>query len=168
MNYYLARDCPYPLPQKGDVIGFDRTTAEGWDVKYIMKTASDIPANTLYEELWPMRNSSFYLQITDSVTYDMLDAFGVPHLNNKGHNVEFAVVKPQIIGNKNGSRTITIDRNTKDIRGPKGRATMYIPLHLMNKNIPNETISTTVQLRSYELRIGDLLIMPDNTVQKII
>ena len=92
MNYYLARDCPYPLPKTGGIIGYSHITAKGWDVKYIMKTASEVPNHTLYRDEGE-DNSSFYLQKTDRVTYDMLNAFDVPHMNKAGHEVRYSKVQ---------------------------------------------------------------------------
>jgi hypothetical protein len=88
MNYYVARDFPYPILH-GSIIGFSSTTAERWDVKYIMKTGSDVPANELYLDKSEY-NSSFYLQKTDKLTYDVLDAFGVPHMNKAGHEIKYS------------------------------------------------------------------------------
>ena len=172
MNYYLARECPYPLPMRGDVIGFDRTTAETWNVKYIMKTNSIVPNGILYKEADTETlvedGSSFYLQISDADTFNMLDAFNIPHLDAEDHKITYSKVIPQLIANRDGSRTITIDKNTKDVKGPKGQVIIYPSLHMMNKDNPNETANIILRPLTYDLRIGDLLVMPDNTVQKII
>jgi len=92
MNYYVARDCPYPIPKDDGIIGYSRTTAKGWDVKYVMKTASKVPGDVLYRNE-SEHNSSFYLQKTDKVTYDVLDAFGVPHMNKTGHEVRYSSIR---------------------------------------------------------------------------
>ncbi len=94
MNYYVARDCPYPVPT-GGIIGFSSAAAEGWDVKYVMKTGSDVPVDELYLNE-SEDNSSFYLQRTDKLTYDVLDAFGVPHMNKAGHEVRYSRIRSVI------------------------------------------------------------------------
>jgi len=91
MNYYVARDCPYPMPKTGGMIGFSHATAKGWDVKYIMGTASEVPIHKLYRDEGE-DNSSFYLQKTDKATYDVLDAVGVPHMDKAGHEVRYSCI----------------------------------------------------------------------------
>ena len=57
-----------------------------------MKTASKVPFGMLYRDEGE-DNSSFYLQKTDKVTYDVLDVFGVPHMNKTGHEVRYSKIR---------------------------------------------------------------------------
>lgn len=163
MNYYLIRDCPYPVPITGDVIGFDRVTAEQWDVLYIMSATKTNSSGALYQN---KQGTAYYIQPTDKVTFDMLHAFGIPHIVGSDN---FSIIRPQVIANFDGTRTVTIDKNTKDKKGPKGQAVIYPALHMLMEDDPSETVDVKLSAPSdYALRVGDLLIMPDNTAKRII
>jgi hypothetical protein len=157
MNYYLARECLYPLPQKGDTIGFDRTAAESWDVKYIMKTTSTVPYDLLYME---EDGSAFYLQRSDVDTFNMLDAFDIPHLNTKGYEITYSVITPQVIANKSGTRSVIVDKDTQDVKGPR-RATVLPSLH-RERNVQGKVMVLPIRALNFAIRIGKYILDTDN------
>ena len=107
MNFYVIRECPYPAPTPGDVIGYDRAIAESWDIIYIWTTNKKLPAGVLHQR---KNGSMVYVDPVDYHTFNMLDAFGIPHTNVD----KFTVITPQIIANKDGSRDVTLHKVRDD------------------------------------------------------
>jgi len=103
-NFYVIRDCPYPIPKEGSVIGYNRVTAHTWDVKYIMQANDNLPAQALHKH---PDGSMVYFEQSDYHTFNMLDAFGIPHLDDDDRT-KYTVVTPQVVANKDGSRDVTV------------------------------------------------------------
>ncbi len=103
-NFFVIRDCPYPAPNEGSVIGYERSTAHTWDVKYIMQANDKLPAQALYKH---GDGSLVYFEQSDYHTFNMLDAFGIPHLSDD-ERTKYTVVTPQVAGNTDDTRDITV------------------------------------------------------------
>jgi len=101
-NFYVIRDCPYPAPKQGSVLGYSRTVAKTWDVKYIMQANDNLPSQALYKHI---DGSLIYFEQTDYHTFNMLDAFGIPHLDDY---TQFTVITPQVVANRDGTRDVTV------------------------------------------------------------
>jgi hypothetical protein len=102
-NFYVIRDCPYPAPKDKDTIGYDRVIAQSWDVKYIWQANDSLPAQCLHKH---PDGSLIYFEQTDYQTFNMLDAFGIPHLKNDRTTLN--PITPQVVANKDGSCEVTI------------------------------------------------------------
>ncbi len=115
-NFYVIRDCPYPAPITGDVIGYDRATALTWDIIYIMQAngkfvQDELPAQCLHKQ---PDGSVIYFERTDYHTFNMLDAFGIPHMDND--STKFTIITPQVVGNKDGTKSVTVSaKNNKPL-----------------------------------------------------
>ncbi len=156
MNYYLIRDCPYPAPKDNDTICYYRRIAESWDIKYIMQTNKDLPSQVLYQH---KDGSVVYVDASDYHTFDMLDAFDIPHLNSD----DITVIIPQVGTNKKGTRFLTIHKNTQDVKGDR-KSTVYPSMH--QNYVVNTAMTLPIRALNYTIRIGKWLLRADNTLTK--
>jgi len=151
-NFYVIRDCPYPAPKDNDAIGYYRSTAESWDIKYIMQANRDLPSQVLYKH---KNGSVVYVDASDYYTFDMLDAFDIPHLNSN----DIAVIMPQVGANKNGTRHVTIHKNTQDVKGDRN-ATVLPSFH--RNRVVDDAMILPVRALDYAIRIGKYILRPNN------
>jgi len=151
-NFFVIRDCPYPAPKDGDTIGYDRVTAESWDIKYIMQANKNMPACVLYKH---EDGSVVYVDTTDYHTFNMLDAFDIPHVNND----DITVITPQVIANTDGTRSVTVHKTTQDVVGPRG-STVLPSLH--PPNVTGDAMILPIKALHYTIRIGKYLLTSTN------
>lgn len=151
-NFYNIRDCPYPPPTDGDTIGYDRITAESWDIKYIMQANKNLPCKGLHKH---KDGSLVYVDASDYHTFNMLDAFDIPHLNRN----DITVVLPQVVANKNGSRSVIIHKNTQDVKGPAS-STLHPSQH--HDHAVDNALNLPIRAIKYTIRIGKYLLSPNN------
>ena len=103
-NYYLCREVPENYV---DIACQDKLPTESWDEWYaigrdwpvilIMKSPSFTKRQHAgyWTNDWVYRvqpsGKHFYLHMVDREDYDLMDAFGIPHLNHNGNNVTDAL-----------------------------------------------------------------------------
>lgn len=110
--YYAHRNCPYPRPTKGDVIGYNRAAAEEWEI-----IAITMASDPLAMGLWDNNRSDdlmIYLDALSFNEYDMLMAFGVPTIDEEALDQHYEYVMPQMVtykGNRKPSLHMRWDKS---------------------------------------------------------
>ena len=86
----------------GNVVKYDRVTAEHWPVIYIMKPTLVIPTDAIYIR---ENDEVLFISRTDDYTYDLMAALDIPSLHGDEMTRNSHLVRPQSILNHDGSCT---------------------------------------------------------------